>query len=86
MEDKNETQAIKLYRHYSVLLAEPDDMTPLERQRLRRIKAIPAEVRETVEAEIVRLRESVMEKEQRADALIDFLNGEREEDEDCESE
>ena len=81
---------LRPYRDYKALLAEPDDMTEHERERLERIKAIYPEVREIVEdsirrlqksvmaaeIEMVRLRESVMADERMADRLIDFLNGE----------
>lgn len=64
------------YRTAEELLAEPEDMTDKERERLERIKAIPESVRELCQTEITNLRSQVMELEKRSDEIIDFLNGE----------
>lgn len=63
------------YRNYHALLAEPEDMTDEERQRLTRIKAIPQEVRGLVEKRIGALRRRVLDTEREMDTLGDFLNG-----------
>ena len=64
------------YRSYRQLLAEPEDMSASEKERLARIKTIPETVREIVQEEIDRLRQIVMETEAKMDALNDYLNGE----------
>lgn len=64
------------YRTAEELLAEPEDMTDKERERLERIKAIPESVRELCQTEVANLCSQVMELEKRSDEIIDFLNGE----------
>lgn len=64
------------YRTAEELLKEPEDMTDKEKERLKRIKAIPESVRDLCKAEVENLRRQVMELEKRRDEIIDFLNGE----------
>lgn len=64
------------YRTAEELLAEPEDMTDEEKERLKRIKAIPESVRGLCQTEVSNLRKQVMELEKRSDEIIDFLNGE----------
>lgn len=64
------------YRMAEELLEEPDDMTDKEKERLKRIKAIPESVRELCQTEVSNLRKQVMELEKRSDEILDFLNGE----------
>lgn len=64
------------YRTAEELLAEPEDMTDKEKERLKRIKAIPESVRELCQTEVSSLRKQVMELEKRSDEILDFLNGE----------
>lgn len=66
----------KRYRTAEELLAEPDNLTGKEIDRLNRIKAIPESVRDLCKAEVENLRKQVMELEKRSDEIIDFLNGE----------
>lgn len=66
----------KLYRTYADLLDEPDDMTDEEKERLKRIKAIPEPIFKMTQQHIGNLRKAVMELEKMIDDYVDYLNGE----------
>lgn len=66
----------KPYRTASELLMEPDDMTEKEKERLKRIKAIPECVRHACALRVEALHCAVMALEKEHDALSDYLNGE----------
>lgn len=69
-------QAVRPHRSYLELLAEPDDMTEVDRRRLVKIKTIPKDVVTACEERIRRFRDYVMAAEAESDRLKDFLNGE----------
>lgn len=66
----------RMYRQFTELLKEPDDMTAEEKARLKRIKSHPKIVVDLCQKRIDELRSGVMALEAEMDALIDFLNGE----------
>ena len=65
----------RTYRTGDVLLQQPEDMTE-EKERLRRIQAIPEVARKVLQKEVNRLVDEMMELEKQLDTLVDYLNGE----------
>lgn len=70
---------MKRYRGWQELINEPDDMTDGEKRRLENIHAIPIEVQSLCLKRIGELAVDIERLESERDALIDFLNGERDE-------
>lgn len=70
-------EPMKRYRSRQELINEPDDMTEGEKRRLENIRAIPLEVQSLCEKRISELDVDIERLESERDALIDFLNGER---------
>ena len=65
----------RTYRTGDVLLQQPEDMTE-EKERLRRIQAIPEVARKVLQKEVNRLVDEMMELEKQLDTLVNYLNGE----------
>ena len=66
----------RTYRTGDVLLRQPEDMTEDEKERLKRIQAIPEVARKVLQKEVNRLVDEMMELEKQLDTLVDYLNGE----------
>lgn len=67
------------YRSWEQLLASSwDDLKQDERERLIQIKAMPEVARNVLLKRCDELRESIMALESEYDALMDYINGERE--------
>jgi len=66
----------RTYRTGDVLLQQPEDMTEEEKERLRRIQAIPEVARKVLQKEVNRLVDEMMELEKQLDTLVNYLNGE----------
>ena len=66
----------RTYRTGDVLLQQPEDMTEEEKERLRRIQAIPEVARKVLQKEVNRLIDKMMELEKQLDTLVNYLNGE----------
>ena len=58
------------------MLQQPEDMTEEEKERLRRIQAIPEVARKVLQKEVNRLLDEMMELEKQLDTLVNYLNGE----------
>lgn len=71
-----EESKIEVYRGWQVLMEEPDDMTPDEKKRLKRIKAIPSVAFNAARDREELIREQINQLENESDQLFDFLNGE----------
>ncbi len=66
----------RTYRTGDMLLQQPEDMTEEEKERLRRIQAIPEVARKVLQKEVNRLIDKMMELEKQLDTLVNYLNGE----------
>lgn len=64
------------YRTGDVLLQQPADMTEEEKERFKRIQAIPEVARKVLQKEVNRLVDEMMELEKQLDTLVNYLNGE----------
>lgn len=66
----------RTYRTGDILLQQPEDMTEEEKERLRRIQAIPEVARKVLQKEVNRLIDKMMKLEKQLDTLVNYLNGE----------
>lgn len=64
------------YRTGDILLQQPEDMTEDEKERLKRIQAIPEVARKVLQKEINQLLDEILELKSQLDILVDYLNGE----------
>lgn len=64
------------YRTGDILLQQPEDMTEDEKERLKRIQAIPEVARKVLQKEINQLLDEILELKNQLDILVDYLNGE----------